>query len=179
MIQAYDSAVQKIGLDVLSYSIWLDYANFLKSLDLNVSNQNDKLTLYESIRKIYRMALENPMANIDQIWNGYCTFENVNKPKNLLKFNQYFFQQVNSTNAENLIESLNKEFQNVKKVSKEYENVTRPLERNLPALSLEYPLDEDEDIRQLHSWKRYIQWEKQNPLKLKSHRDVIRRGIVN
>lgn len=77
-----------------------------------------------------------------------------------------------------MIESLNKTFQNVKKVSKEYENVTRPLERNLPALSLEYPLEEDEDIRQLQSWKRYIQWEKQNPLKLNSHRDVIRRGNV-
>lgn len=77
-MQAYDSAVQKIGLDVLSYSIWLDYATFLRSLDLNVTNQSDKLTLYESIRKIYRMALENPMANIDQIWKEYCAFENVN-----------------------------------------------------------------------------------------------------
>lgn len=77
MIQAYDSAVQKIGLDVLSFSVWLEYINFLKSLEQNIENQNDKQTLYESIRKIYIMALANPMGNIDQIWKEYCAFESV------------------------------------------------------------------------------------------------------
>lgn len=75
-----------------------------------------------------------------------------------------------------MIENANKDFLNVKKVSKEFENVTRPLERNSPALSLEYSLDEEEDVRQLHAWKRYILWEKQNPLKLNDHRAVMRRG---
>lgn len=32
MIEAYDSALKKIGLDVMSYSIWQDYITFLKSL---------------------------------------------------------------------------------------------------------------------------------------------------
>ncbi|CAF1033907.1 unnamed protein product [Brachionus calyciflorus] len=161
MIQAYDSAVQKIGLDVMSFSVWLEYLNFLKSLDLNINNQNDKLTLYESVRRIYQMALENPIGNIDQIWKDYCAFET----------------QVNPTNAKNLIDRASREFQNVKKVSKELESVTRPLDRNLPALNLEYPIDEEEDIRQLHAWKRFILWEKQNPLKLADHRAVMRRVI--
>lgn len=30
--QAYDFALEKIGLDVQSYSIWVDYINFLKSV---------------------------------------------------------------------------------------------------------------------------------------------------
>ena len=30
--QAYDFALDKIGLDVMSYSIWVDYVNFLKSV---------------------------------------------------------------------------------------------------------------------------------------------------
>ncbi len=32
MAQAYDFALEKIGLDVASYSVWHDYVNFLKSV---------------------------------------------------------------------------------------------------------------------------------------------------
>ncbi len=32
MAQAYDFALDKIGLDISSYNIWLDYVNFLKSV---------------------------------------------------------------------------------------------------------------------------------------------------
>jgi hypothetical protein len=32
MVEAYDLALQKIGIDVMSYSIWNDYIYFLKSL---------------------------------------------------------------------------------------------------------------------------------------------------
>ena len=32
MVEAYDVALKKVGLDVMSYSIWLDYINLLKSL---------------------------------------------------------------------------------------------------------------------------------------------------
>ena len=32
MAQAYDFALEKIGLDVQSYTIWYDYVAFLKSV---------------------------------------------------------------------------------------------------------------------------------------------------
>jgi len=32
MAQAYDFALDKIGLDVMSYQIWADYIGFLKSV---------------------------------------------------------------------------------------------------------------------------------------------------
>ncbi len=32
MAQAYDFALEKIGMDVYSYTIWNDYITFLKSL---------------------------------------------------------------------------------------------------------------------------------------------------
>ncbi len=32
MIEAYELTLNKIGFDVMSYSIWLEYINFLKQL---------------------------------------------------------------------------------------------------------------------------------------------------
>jgi cleavage stimulation factor subunit 3 len=32
MAQAYDFALEKVGIDVNSYSIWVEYVNFLKSV---------------------------------------------------------------------------------------------------------------------------------------------------
>ena len=32
ILNAFDLAIEKIGFDVMSYSIWLDYANFVKSM---------------------------------------------------------------------------------------------------------------------------------------------------
>ena len=32
MAQAYDFALEKIGMDIMSYQIWVDYINFLKSV---------------------------------------------------------------------------------------------------------------------------------------------------
>ena len=73
-------------------------------------------------------------------------------------------------------EEATKEFQNIKKISREYENVTRPLERHLPALPLDQMVSFEEEMKQLQAWKRYITWEKQNPLKLASQQELTRRG---
>jgi hypothetical protein len=32
MIEAFDLSLKKVGLDVMSYSIWNDYISYLKSL---------------------------------------------------------------------------------------------------------------------------------------------------
>lgn len=37
--------------------------------------------------------------------------------------------------------------------------------------------NDDEEIRQLAAWKRYIYWEKQNPLKLDNEEAVLKRGF--
>ena len=104
------------------------------------------------------------MINIEQMWKEYCHFEST---------------QIGPTYKEKL-EDLNKEFQNIKRVSREYENVTRPLERHMPAVPLEFSvhrLDDEEEFKQVYGWKRYILWEKQNPLKLDDHQALIKRVL--
>ncbi len=52
-------------------------------------------------------------------------------------------------------DELAKDFQNIKRISREYENVTRPLERHLPALPPENMGQEDEELKIINAWKRY------------------------
>ena len=66
MAQAYDFAIDKMGLDILSYSVWHDYINFLKSVEAVGSYaENQKIT---AIRKVYQRGIVNPMVNIENLW---------------------------------------------------------------------------------------------------------------
>lgn len=152
--QAYDFALEKIGLDVMSYSIWVDYVNFLKSVEASGSfAENQKIT---AIRKVYQKGVMNPMINVDQLWKDYCSFEN----------------QISPLIAKRMIDDRSKEFMSVRRISKEYENITRNLDRNSPCFP---PQGTQEELKQKSLWKKYIQWEKSNPLKSEDNGLVAKR----
>ncbi len=66
MAQAYDFALDKMGMDIASYPIWNDYIKFLKAVDAVGSyHENQKIT---AIRKVYQKGIVNPMINIEQLW---------------------------------------------------------------------------------------------------------------
>ena len=68
MAQAYDFALEKMGMDINSYQIWNDYVKFLKGVDA-VGNyaENQKIS---AIRKVYQKGIVNPMVHIEQFWYG-------------------------------------------------------------------------------------------------------------
>ena len=75
MAQAYDFALDKIGMDIFSYQIWSDYILFLKSVEAVGSYaENQRIT---AVRKVYQRGIVNPMINIEALWKDYCTYENV------------------------------------------------------------------------------------------------------
>lgn len=61
-----------------------------------------------------------------------------------------------------MIDDRSREFMAVRKISKEYENVTRHLDRTSPCFP---PQGSVEETKQKTYWKKYIEWEKSNPLK--------------
>lgn len=64
---------------------------------------------------------------------------------------------------------------NARRVAKEFEAITRGLNRNAPAVPPKSSFDE---IKQVELWKKYISWEKSNPLKTEDTTLVIRRGKI-
>ena len=90
MAQAYDFALEKMGMDINSYQIWNDYVKFLKGVDAVGSYaENQKIS---AIRKVYQKGIFNPMIHIEQFW--YETFKTKTKSS---------FLRVNSENKKNPI----------------------------------------------------------------------------
>ena len=66
MAQAYDFALDKMGMDFHSYSIWNDYIMFLKNVEAVGSYaENQKIS---AIRKIFHRGVLTPMLNVESLW---------------------------------------------------------------------------------------------------------------
>ncbi|XP_034234284.1 protein suppressor of forked [Thrips palmi] len=154
MAQAYDFALEKIGMDIQSYSIWSDYVNFLKGVEAVGSYaENQKIS---AVRKVYQRGVVNPMLNIEQLWKDYMAFE----------------QAINPIIAEKMGMERSKDYMNARRVAKELEAVTRGLNRNIPSVP---PMGTLEELRQVDLWKKYIAWEKSNPLRSEDTSLITRR----
>ena len=62
---------------------------------------------------------------------------------------------------------------NARRVSKEYEIIIRGLNRAWPSVP---PQNSPEEAKQVDLWKKYIAWEKANPLRTEDHATITKRG---
>eukprot|EP00064_Thunnus_orientalis_P005307 superscaffoldBa00000512_g5321 len=128
MAQAYDFALDKIGMEIMSYQIWVDYINFLKGVEAVGSYaENQRIT---AVRRVYQRGCVNPMINIEQLWRDYSKYE------------------------------------------EEYETVMKGLDRNAPSVP---PQNSPQEAQQVEMWKKYIQWEKSNPLRTEDQTLITKR----
>ncbi|MCP9263716.1 Cleavage stimulation factor subunit 3 [Dirofilaria immitis] len=133
MAQAYEFALDKIGLDMHSYSIYSDYLSFLKSAPtVGQYAENQRIS---AVRKVYQRGVVTPMVNIEQLWAEYCAYE----------------KSVNATLAEKLIAERNKEYQVAKRISKSLEQVTRGLNRQAVSVP---PRGTAAEMKQLDMWRK-------------------------
>ncbi|WAR09068.1 CSTF3-like protein [Mya arenaria] len=152
MAQAYDFALDKMGMDIMSFSVWSDYINFLNDA-VGSYAENQRIT---AVRKVFQRGVINPMINIEQLWKDYGHYEN----------------SINPLIAKKMIEDRSRDYMNARRVSKEYEVVTRGLNRNLPSV---LPKNTPEEATQVDLWKKYINWEKENPLRTEDQALITKR----
>ncbi|XP_039293116.1 protein suppressor of forked isoform X2 [Nilaparvata lugens] len=154
MAQAYDFALEKIGMDIQSYSIWNDYVQFLQSVEaIGSYAENQKIS---AVRKVYQRGVVNPMVNIEALWKDYMAFE----------------QGINPIIAEKMSMERSRYYMNARRVAKEFEAVTRGLNKNIPSVP---PTGHMDELKQVDLWKKYIMWEKSNPLRSEDTALVTRR----
>lgn len=116
LAQAYDFALEKIGMDLHAFSIWSDYIQFLKSVEAVGSYaENQKIT---AVRKVYQKAVITPIIGIEHLWKEYITFES----------------NINPIISEKMSLERSRDYMNARRVAKELEIVTKGLNRNLPAV---------------------------------------------
>lgn len=155
VIQAFDFAVNKVGIDVASGDLWNDYLEFLKSWTPAATwEQQQKVDL---IRKVYKRCLVIPTTKIETLWTGYTKFEN----------------DVNVATASKFIAERSTEFMDARSWHTEWNNSTRQLRRDV----LPYTLQSHRDYitKQLKLWFKWIELEKKNALNLKEDTQVQQR----
>merc|ERR1719445_978914 len=154
LAQAYDFALDKMGLDIQSHNIWSEYIKFLKNVEAaGTFAENQQIA---AIRKVYQGAVINPMMNIEACWKEYSSFE----------------QSINPMIAEKLTQERSRDYMNARRVAKEYEAVTRGLNKSNPSVP---PTGSQDEAKQVELWHSYINWEKSNPLQVEDPALVTKR----
>ncbi|CAG9829606.1 unnamed protein product [Diabrotica balteata] len=144
MAQAYDFALDRIGMDIHSYSVWNDYVNFLKGVEAVGSYaENQKIS---AIRKVYQRGIITPMTGMETFWKDYIAFE----------------QNINAIIAEKMSIERSRDYMNARRVVKELEVQIRGINRNAPSVP---PSASPDERKQVELWQKYIAWEKSNPLR--------------
>ncbi|KAF6235583.1 hypothetical protein HO173_006266 [Letharia columbiana] len=162
---AYDIALQHIGLDKESGKIWQDYVQFLKSGPgiVGGSTWQDQQKM-DSLRSVYQRAICIPTQFTNLLWKEYDGFE----------------MSLNKITGRKFVQDQSPAYMTARSSYTELQNITRNLRRTtLPVLPPALGFDGDvEYLEQLDIWKRWIQWEKNDPLVLKLDEVVSYRARI-
>eukprot|EP01116_Phalansterium_solitarium_P011163 TRINITY_DN26778_c0_g1_i1.p1 TRINITY_DN26778_c0_g1~~TRINITY_DN26778_c0_g1_i1.p1 ORF type:complete len:252 (+),score=81.03 TRINITY_DN26778_c0_g1_i1:146-901(+) len=71
--RGFEFALEHMGLDISSTPIWSDYLGWVRSWKpMTQFEEGQKMT---ALRRLYTRAVENPMNNLEGIWQDYNSFE--------------------------------------------------------------------------------------------------------
>nr|CAG4641502.1 EOG090X026K [Eurycercus lamellatus] len=154
--QCYDFTLDKVGMDIQSYTLWNDYIHFLRNVEAVGSYaENQRIT---AVRKVYQRGVVTPMLNIEQLWKDYIAYES----------------SINPMIAEKMQQERSRDYMNARRVAKELEACTRGLNKAMPSTP---PSNHPEQIRQVELWKKYLTWEKSNPLRTEDQSLLTKRTM--
>ena len=156
--QAYEFVIDNIGLDKDSGKIWAEYIQFIKFGPGTVggSQWQDQQKM-DQLRKAYQRAICVPIANVNMLWKEYDQFE----------------MGLNKTTGRKYLSDKSPSYMSAKSANTALENITRGLQRtNLPRLPPAPGFDGDQEyLEQVELWKKWIAWEKSDPLDLADDKD--------
>lgn len=156
--RAYEFVIDNIGLDKDAGRIWAEYIQFIKFGPGTVggSQWQDQQKM-DQMRKAYQRAICVPITNVNTLWKEYDQFE---MGLNKLTGRKYLAEKSSS-------------YMSAKSANTALENIIRGLQRTtLPRLPPAPGFDGDQEyMAQVEIWKRWIAWEKSDPLDLRDDKD--------
>ncbi|KAG6027618.1 mRNA 3'-end-processing protein rna14 [Claviceps citrina] len=152
--QSYEFVIDNIGVDRDSGSIWYDYVHFVKNGPGQVGGTGwqDQQKM-DQLRKAYHRAIAVPMSTVNTLWKEYDQFE----------------MGLNKITGRKFIQERSPGFMSAKGANIALDNIARHLKRtNLPRLPPVSGFNGYEEYQaQVEAWKKWIAWEKEDPLVLK------------
>jgi cleavage stimulation factor subunit 3 len=152
--QAYTIVLDTLGHDKDSGSIWRDYIQFLQSAPGAIGGTSwEDGQKMDSLRKAYRQAVVIPTKELQSLWRDYHTFEH----------------SLSQLTARKFLNEQSAAFMDAKQAWVQLQNITERLNRSgVPRLPPASGFEGDaEHQEQIEIWKRWIAWEKNDPLSLK------------
>ncbi|EGR48994.1 uncharacterized protein TRIREDRAFT_3803 [Trichoderma reesei QM6a] len=153
--QSYEFVIDNIGVDRDSGNIWQDYIQFIKSGpgQIGGTGWQDQQKM-DQLRKAYHRAITVPMSTVNNLWKEYDQFE----------------MGLNKVTGRKFIQERSPGYMSAKSGNIALDNITRDLKRtNLPRLPPAPGFEGDQEFRhQVALWKKWIEWEKEDPLVLKA-----------
>lgn len=152
--QAYEFALDNVGCDRDSGRIWQDYIQFIRSGpgQLGGSSWPDQQKM-DQLRKAYQRAICIPMSTVNALWKEYDQFE----------------LSLNKNTGRKFLQERSPSYMTARSANTALDNITRGLMRtNLPRLPPAFGFEGDQEyMQQVDLWRKWIQWEQEDPLVLK------------
>lgn len=162
ILQAFELVLSNVGLDKEAGGLWHDYLTFLAESE-TYSPYEEQLKM-DAQRKVYHRVLSIPVANIESIWKDYDAFEN----------------GLNKLTAKKLLTEKSAGYMSARTAFREMKIMLKvvdlAVQRNWVAVP---PRFSDHDCAVLAAWKKYIVWEKSNPLQLEDKNQLNARIIYS
>ncbi|OLL21715.1 mRNA 3'-end-processing protein RNA14 [Neolecta irregularis DAH-3] len=166
---AFDFVVKSVGLDRDSGSIWSEYLDFVKGWDVRqqifdkadfeqAGTKWQEQQQMDQLRKIFQRAVCIPLDNLESLWRRYDAFEN----------------GLNRATARKFLAEKSPAYMTARASLRELSDILSKINRkDLPSL----PTWDSSDVGELLAWKRWIEWEKSDPLVLESPKALSERVI--
>ncbi|GAO18387.1 uncharacterized protein UV8b_05405 [Ustilaginoidea virens] len=152
--QSYEFVIDNIGCDRESGNIWQDYVQFVRNGPGQVGGTGwqDQQKM-DQLRKAYHRAIAVPMSSVNSLWKDYDQFE----------------MGLNKVTGRKFIQDRSPGYMSAKSANIALDNIARNLRRtNLPRLPPAPGFDGHDGFHaQVELWKKWIAWEKEDPLVLK------------
>ncbi|RHY87725.1 hypothetical protein DYB35_002384 [Aphanomyces astaci] len=134
MAEAFETALDRVGMSIHSNGIWTQYLHFLKD--------DKEPTAIFSIRKVFQRALSIPIFHLDTLWKEYEQFEKAIPNNEVL--------------AQNVFKVLRPKVDAAKAIFKDRKALVDPLDLDaLPSHTNTNP--------QIDAWNQWIEFELANP----------------
>ncbi|KAJ0295740.1 mRNA 3'-end-processing protein rna14 [Colletotrichum fioriniae] len=150
---SYDFVIASVGIDRDSGQLWKDYIQFIKSGPGQVggSGWQDQQKM-DQLRKAYHRAITVPMFALTDLWKDYDQFE----------------MSLNKTTGRQFIQKRSPAYMTAKAANSQLDRLIPRLSRtSLPRLPPAPGFHGDQEfLEQVDIWKKWIQWEKEDPLVL-------------
>ncbi|GAB7361272.1 hypothetical protein MBLNU230_g1332t1 [Neophaeotheca triangularis] len=152
--QAFEIAVQQVGGDPDAGKLWRDYVEFVKSGPGNVGDSGwQDQQKKDLLRKVYQEGVTLPHGELTKLWKEYDNFE----------------LSLNKASGRKYLQERSPAYMTARTARTQIEGIISGLDRRAyPKLPPIYGFEgEDEFADQVEGWKKWIQWEKEDPLVLK------------